>query len=73
VSVVLLDVATSNVVEGPFVCRGLMFTDFAPEQSCGPFEAHPPRGRRYAVVEKWEYTGRGILPTGEIRGLEFDW
>jgi serine/threonine-protein kinase len=73
VSVGLLDVATSNAVAGPFTCTGLMFTDFAPEHSCGPFEVHPRHGRRYVVVQKWQYTGRGILPTGEIRGVEFDW
>jgi serine/threonine-protein kinase len=51
----------------------MMFTDFAPEHECGPFDASPPHGHRYVVVQKWQYTGRGILPTGIVRGQEFDW
>jgi serine/threonine-protein kinase len=73
VSVELIDVVSGKVVEGPHECKGLMFTDFAPEHQCGPVETNPPRGRRYVVIEKWRYTGRGILPTGTVRGLEFDW
>jgi len=73
VSVTLVDAVTGEVISGPYVCNGLMFTDFAPEHECGPFETVPPRGHRYVVIEKWQYTGRGILPTGTVRGLEFDW
>ena len=73
VSLTLVDAVTGEVVRGPFDCTGLMFTDFAPEHECGPFEASPPHGRRYVVVQKWQYTGRGILPTGNVRGQEFDW
>jgi serine/threonine-protein kinase len=73
VSVELVDVRSGAVVEGPHECKGLMFTDFAPEYQCGPIETMPPRGRRYVVIEKWRYTGRGILPTGTVRGPEFDW
>jgi serine/threonine protein kinase len=73
VSLTLVDTASGVAVGGPHVCPGLMFTDLAPEQSCGPFETSPPHGHRYVVVVKWQYTGRGVLPTGTAQGLEFDW
>jgi serine/threonine-protein kinase len=50
-----------------------MFTDFAPEHTCGPFDTMPARGHRCVVVQKWRYTGRGILPGGTVRSPEFSW
>jgi serine/threonine-protein kinase len=50
-----------------------MFTDTAPERSCGPFDAWPRQGRDYVVVQKWQYTGRGMLPGGTARGKTFHW
>jgi serine/threonine-protein kinase len=51
-----------------------MFTDFAPEHDCGPFDltgvAH---GQRLVVILTWSYTGRSILPSGTARGPEFTW
>jgi serine/threonine-protein kinase len=73
ISVTLLDAATGETIMGPYDCDGVFFTDFAPEHDCGPFELRPPHGRRYVVVEKWQYTGRAYLPTGEVRGVVFDW
>ncbi|GAA1568629.1 hypothetical protein GCM10009827_107950 [Dactylosporangium maewongense] len=73
ISMSLVDAETRNVVDGPRVCRELMFTDFAPSHDCGPFDVTPPRGRRYYVVEKWVYTNRAILPGGSVQGPTFDW
>jgi hypothetical protein len=73
VSLTLEDVQTGRVVAGPHTCRGLMFTDFAPQHQCGPFEARPTRGRRYVVVQSWQYTGRQILPGGTARGPQLLW
>jgi hypothetical protein len=50
-----------------------MFTDFTPNHDCGPFDARLPHGHRYVVVQKWVYTGRALLPGGEVRGRELDW
>ena len=65
------DAVTGERLSGPFTCDGLMFTDFAPEHSCGPFDTAPPRGHRCVVVQKWQYTGRGMFPGGSARGPEF--
>jgi serine/threonine-protein kinase len=73
VSLTVEDVETAHRSAGPYTCGGLMFTDFAPEHSCGPFDVDLPRGRRYVVVESWQYTGRGLLPGGTTRGPEFSW
>ncbi|WP_432835524.1 serine/threonine-protein kinase [Dactylosporangium sp. CA-092794] len=73
VSLSVLDVESNAVADGPHLCTGQMFTDFAPEHDCGPFEARLPHGHRYVVVEKWLYTGRALLPGGQVRGQEFDW
>jgi serine/threonine-protein kinase len=72
-SISLVDVDAHRVVDGPHPCTGLMFTDFAPEHDCGPFDAAPPHGHRYAVLQQWTYTGRAILPGGQASGPEFDW
>jgi serine/threonine-protein kinase len=69
----LEDADTGETVNGPYRCRGLMFTDFAPEHNCGPFEITPVRGRRYLIIQQWNYTGRGILPGGTVRGTAFTW
>ncbi|GAA2597257.1 hypothetical protein GCM10010399_29880 [Dactylosporangium fulvum] len=73
VTMSVLNADTGAVVDGPRRCAGLMFTDFAPEHDCGPFEMRLPRGHRYVVVQKWVYLGRGLLPGGEVRGKEFAW
>ncbi|MEU7870637.1 hypothetical protein [Dactylosporangium sp. NPDC049140] len=73
VSMSVLDAGSGERVDGPHDCNGLMFTDFAPDHTCGPFEVRLPRGHRYVVEEKWVYTNRALLPGGEVRGLEFDW
>jgi serine/threonine-protein kinase len=73
VTLTLEDADTGETVNGPYGCRGLMFTDFAPEHNCGPFEITPVRGRRYLIVQHWSYTGRGILPGGTVRGTAFTW
>jgi serine/threonine-protein kinase len=73
VSLAVHDAETDNVVAGPHVCKGLMFTDFMLEQSCGPVDLNVPRGRRYVVVESWRYTSRSLLPGGTARGPEFTW
>jgi serine/threonine-protein kinase len=73
VTMSVLDVDTGSLADGPHPCNGVMFTDFAPEHDCGPFDAHLTRGHRYVVVQKWVYTGRALLPGGEVRGQEFDW
>jgi serine/threonine-protein kinase len=73
VSISLVDAESGAVVDGPRTCRELMFTDFAGSHDCGPFDVTPARGHRYVVLQKWVYTGRAILPGGEVRGPEFAW
>lgn len=73
VSLTVQDAGTDEVVAGPYTCQGLMFTDFALQQTCGPADLSAPHGHRYVVVESWRYTGRSLLPGGTARGLEFDW
>ncbi|MEV8514074.1 serine/threonine-protein kinase [Dactylosporangium sp. NPDC051484] len=72
VSLSVLDVETGRLADGPHMCDGLVFTGIAAKRDCGPFEARLPRGHRYVVVQKWSYTGRALLPGGEVRGQEFD-
>ncbi|WP_327006147.1 serine/threonine protein kinase [Dactylosporangium sp. NBC_01737] len=73
ISISLMDADSGAVVDGPHTCTELMFTDFAPNHDCGPFDATPPRGHRYFVLQKWVYTNRAILPGGQVSGPEFDW
>ncbi|MEV4640029.1 serine/threonine-protein kinase [Actinoplanes sp. NPDC049548] len=73
VSLTVRDARTDEVVAGPYTCEGLMFTDFALQQTCGPADLAAPHGHRYVVVQTWRYTGRSLLPGGTARGLEFDW
>ena len=73
VSLSLQDVATGETAAGPYTCPGLMFTDFAPNQDCGPFDLSAPHGHRYRVVLSWQYTGRALLPGGTTYGPEFAW
>ncbi|MEU8229035.1 serine/threonine-protein kinase [Actinoplanes sp. NPDC048967] len=73
ISLSVRDVATGEVAAGPYTCKAMMFTDFAPEHTCGPVDLKAPRGRRYVVVESWEYTGRFLLPGGRAEGREFTW
>ena len=73
VSLSLQDVTTGETAAGPYTCPGLMFTDFAPNQDCGPFDFDVPHGHRYVVVQSWQYTGRALLPGGTTKGPEFDW
>jgi serine/threonine protein kinase len=74
VSLSVQSVDTGTTVAGPDVCAGIMFTDFAPQHDCGPFDltgvAH---GQRLVVILSWSYTGRAILPSGTARGPEFTW
>jgi len=68
------DADTGDTLAGPDLCSGLMFTDFAPEHDCGPFDlSGVPHGRRCVVVLKWSYTGRALLPSGTTKGPEFTW
>jgi hypothetical protein len=67
------DAATDEIVAGPHHCQGVMFTDFMLKHSCGPVDLQAPHGRRYVIVQTWEYTGRPLLPRGTVRGPEFDW
>jgi hypothetical protein len=69
----VFDADTDELADGPHVCKGLMFTDFDADHDCGPFVTRLPRGHRYIVAQKWVYTGRAILPGGEVRGQAFDW
>jgi serine/threonine-protein kinase len=73
VSLSVRDASTGEVAAGPYTCKAMMFTDFAPEHTCGPVDLKAPRGRRYVVVESWEYTGRNLLPGGSAEGREFTW
>ena len=73
ISLTLQDVETGDTIAGPYTCAGMMFTDFAPERDCGPFDFDAPHGHRYVVVESWVYTGRSMLPGGRTRGPEFSW
>jgi serine/threonine-protein kinase len=51
----------------------LVFTDFAPERDCGPFDVDVPHGHRYVVMQSWVYTGRPMLPEGRTTGPDFPW
>ncbi|MGK5681796.1 serine/threonine-protein kinase [Actinoplanes sp. URMC 104] len=73
VSLTLRDAGSDEVVAGPYTCKGLLFTDFALQHSCGPVELRPPHGRRLVVVQTWEYTQRPLLPAGTARGPAFQW
>jgi serine/threonine-protein kinase len=73
VSMSLTDVDTGDTAAGPYTCPGMMFTDFAPNQDCGPFDFVVPHGHRYQVVQSWQYTGRALLPGGTTNGPEFTW
>ena len=73
ISLTVRDVASDEVVAGPYTCTGLMFTDFAMKHACGPADLNAPRGHRYVVVETWQYTERPLLPPGSAQGPEFAW
>ncbi len=74
VSLTLQDVDTGETVAGPQICPDMMFTDFAPQRDCGPFDlTGVPHGRRLQVVVSWSYTGRSLLPSGTAKGPEFSW
>ncbi len=74
VSLTLQDVDTGETVAGPQTCPAMMFTDFAPQRDCGPFDlSGVPHGRRLQVVVSWSYTGRSVLPSGTAKGPEFSW
>ncbi|WP_433719057.1 serine/threonine-protein kinase [Actinoplanes sp. CA-051413] len=73
ISLSVRDATTGEVAAGPYTCKAMMFTDFAPEHTCGPVDLKAPRGRRYVVVESWEYTGRSLFPGGSAEGREFTW
>jgi hypothetical protein len=67
------DASSDAVVAGPYVCKGVMFTDVEMKHNCGPIDLQAPHGHRYVVAESWTYTGRSILPGGIARGPAFDW
>ncbi|SNY48954.1 serine/threonine-protein kinase [Paractinoplanes atraurantiacus] len=68
------DAATDEVVAGPYLCKGLMFTDFALRHTCGPGDLRPEHGDRSVVVAlSWRYTQRPLLPGGVTRGPAFRW
>ncbi|WP_250008477.1 serine/threonine-protein kinase [Actinoplanes sp. M2I2] len=69
----LRDADSDDVVAGPYSCKGVMFTDFALKQSCGPVDLRPPHGRELVLVQTWEYTQRPLLPGGKARGPVFTW
>lgn len=73
VSLSVRDAQTDDVVAGPYVCKALTFTDLVLKHTCGPVDLDAPHGRRYRVVESWQYTGRALLPGGTVEGLEFLW
>ena len=73
VTVYLEDAASGERSSPSYTCRGLMFTDFAPEHDCGPFELSPTHGHSYRVVQSWRYTGREMLPGGTAKSASFAW
>ncbi len=73
VSLSLQDAVTGETLAGPYTCPAMMFTDVAPEHDCGPFDFDAPHGRRYVVIQSWQYTGRSMLPGGSTKGPEFSW
>jgi serine/threonine-protein kinase len=73
ISLSLEDADSGETVGGPVTCRAVTFTDFAPEHTCGPFDFAAVRGRRYVVVQSWQYTGRQLLPGGTARSDPFTW
>jgi serine/threonine-protein kinase len=73
VTITVNDADTDSPVGAANTCAAVMFTDFAPEHICGPFDLALERGHRYLVVERWSYTGRDFLPGGTVRGDPFTW
>lgn len=73
VSMTVRDAKSDEIVAGPFVCKALMFTDFALKHNCGPVDMAVPRGGRYVIAQSWEYTQRPLFPGGVARGPAFDW
>jgi serine/threonine-protein kinase len=73
IALTVRDAKSGEVVAGPYTCKGLMFTDFAYKQNCGPVDLNAPHGHKYVVVETWQYTERPLLPAGSAQGPEFDW
>ncbi len=73
VSLSLHDLDQDRTVAGPLTCGTLEFRDGAMSQSCGPLEFRPTPGRRYAVVQTWEYVEEGRTTQGTARGPEFSY
>ncbi|GAA0472577.1 hypothetical protein Ade02nite_52310 [Paractinoplanes deccanensis] len=74
ISMTVRDADTDDVVAGPYVCKGMMFTDFALRHTCGPGDLRLPHGEgRVLVAMAWQYTQRPLLPGGVARGPVFDW
>jgi serine/threonine-protein kinase len=73
VSLTLQEVESGATAGGPFTCRGLLFTDFSREHTCGPFQLRPEQGHRYVVVQQWSYTGKMFLPSGQATSAPFSW
>ncbi|GLH94977.1 serine/threonine-protein kinase [Phytohabitans aurantiacus] len=73
VTLKLVDAATGRAVAGPFLCRGLTFTERARERTCGGFEATPARGRRYTVVLTWQVPDQARALPGTARSDPFAW
>jgi serine/threonine-protein kinase len=71
VTVALQDAASGKVVAGPFRCDDVVFTKTVRERACGVFEARPPAGRRYQVVQTWRYEGRASSLLGTAKGPAF--
>jgi hypothetical protein len=71
VTVTLQDATSGKVVAGPFRCDDVLFTKAVRERACGVFEARPPAGRRYQVVQTWRYEGRASSLLGSAKGPAF--
>jgi hypothetical protein len=71
ITLTLTDPAGSQV-GGAYTCRRLAFGPQLSERICGAFELHPPRGRRYVLVQSWLIYGpdgtgiRGSAKTAEF-------
>lgn len=70
ITLTLEDTAGNRVGE-PQTCRRRSFAKEGSEQTCGPFELTPPRGKRYVIVQSWlVYSSEGAI-IGSAKSAEF--
>ena len=62
---------SGRTVRGPYTCSGLVFTEDAMTNECGPWGAAARRGHHYTVLMTWSYTRDGRTNEGRASGSDF--